>query len=63
MVDWLKTIRKTVTAFITAGGVTFVATFLGQFPPETTIYGPITVGGLAALWRFVSDAVKHRNDA
>ena len=62
MTDYWISTKKAVTAFFAAGGATFVANFLGQFPPETVITGTITVASLAAAWRFVTNAYKHRYD-
>lgn len=62
MTNWWITARKAVTAFLAAGGATFVANLLGQFPAETVIYGSITVGGIAAIWRAITNGYKHRDD-
>lgn len=62
MIDWWITVKKTITAFFAAGGATFIATFLQQFPQEYIIWGTLSVGGIAAAWRFVTNAYKHRKD-
>ena len=66
MTDWRMTVSRTLTQFVTvfvaAGGFSFVTGLFDQFPPETIIYGSITIASLAAIWRMITNAYKHRDD-
>lgn len=62
MTDWKITLKKTVTAFFAAGGATFVASMMQQYPQDYVIYGTLTVGALAAAWRAITNAYKHRDE-
>lgn len=62
MTDWGITAKKTITAFFAAGGATFVASFLQQYPQDFVIYGSLSIGALAAAWRAITNAYKHKDD-